>query len=83
MEYDEDKVDGAVLALLHLTTYQEGPIVRAWKGQNWDSMNRLFEREYIQDPKSKAKSVVLTEAGRKKSEELFRSFFGIESESSN
>lgn len=43
---------------------------------NWDSMDRLFEKDYIYDPKSKAKSVALTEEGAKRSEELFRKHFG-------
>ena len=35
MEYDEDKVDEMVLALLHLTTFKEGMGIRAWKGHDW------------------------------------------------
>lgn len=61
MDYDKDKVDEMVLALLHLTTYEEKYGVRAWKGQDWAAMDRLFEKGFIHDPRSKAKSVVLTE----------------------
>ena len=77
MEYDKDKVDEIALALLYLTTFQEkgyGP--RAWKGLDWDVMNRLYEKGYIGDPKSKAKSVALTEEGAKVSEALFKKHFG-------
>jgi hypothetical protein len=35
MEYDKDKVDEMVLALLYLTTYEEPYGVRAWKGHDW------------------------------------------------
>ena len=58
MEYDRDKVDEMVLALLWLTPSGDG---RAWKGHDWEAMERLHARGYISDPKSKAKSVVLTE----------------------
>lgn len=76
MDYDKNKVDEMVLALLWLTTSRVGPATRAWKGMDWDAMDRLHEKGFISDPKSKAMSVVLTEAGAKRSEELFRQHFG-------
>jgi Domain of unknown function (DUF6429) len=75
MDYDKDKVDEMVLALLRLTTYEEKYGVRAWKGQDWAAMDRLFEKGFIHDPRSKAKSVVLTEEGVKRSKELFEKHF--------
>jgi hypothetical protein len=48
---------------------------RAWKGFDWDTMNRLHEKGYISDPVSKEKSVVMTPEGCRKSEELFRRHF--------
>jgi len=64
MEYDQDKVNEMVLALLFLTTFEEGPYgARAWKGYDWGALNRLHAKGYISDPKSKAKSVVVTEEG--------------------
>jgi len=75
MEYDKDKVDEMVLALLYLTTYEERFGVRAWKGHDWTAMDRLFDKGYIHDPRSKAKSVVLTEDGVKRSRELFEQHF--------
>lgn len=76
MEYDRDKVDDTVLALLYLTTFDDDGFPRAWKSMHWDAMDRLHEKGYIADPKSKAKSVALTEKGAKRSEELFRQYFG-------
>jgi hypothetical protein len=38
-------------------------------------MDRLFEKGYIFDPKSKAKSVLLTEEGQQLSRELFERYF--------
>jgi len=75
MEYDTDKVDDMVLALLFLTTFQEHGQKRTWKGMDWDAMDRLFEKGYIYDPKRKTKSVALTDEGAKRSEEIFKKYF--------
>ncbi|PYV89342.1 MAG: hypothetical protein DMG05_13660 [Acidobacteria bacterium] len=79
MEYDKDKVDEMVLALLYLTIFSDKPVMRAWKGFDWDTLDRLFQKGYIHDPKSRAKSVVMTEEGVKRSEELFSKHFGLSS----
>jgi hypothetical protein len=57
MEIDEEKVDDMVLALLYLTTFEDEPRLRAWKGHNWDSLDRLHRKDFISDPATKAKSV--------------------------
>jgi hypothetical protein len=79
MEPKNDKIDDAVLALLHLTSFTEGNkefhVTRAWKGHDWSALGRLHEKGLIGDPVGKAKSVVLTEEGRKRAEELFRRLF--------
>ena len=75
MDYDMDKVDKAVLALLHLTRHGDHFGYRAWKGHDWAALDRLYEKGMIGDPKSKAKSVVLTEAGCVKAEAYFRELF--------
>lgn len=80
MEIDKDKIDETVLALLYLTTFEDEYSVRAWKGQDWDSLDRLHEKGMISNPKSKSKSVVLSEEGAKLSEELFRKMFEKKSE---
>ena len=77
MEYDKDKVDEVVLALLFLTIHDRG--TRAWKNIDWDAMNRLHEKGYIGNPRTKAKSVILTEKGGRLSEELFWKHFGLTS----
>ncbi len=76
MDYDRDKVDEMVLALLYLTSFNNGYGTQAWKGMDWGALDRLYEKGFIFDPKSKAKSVGLTEEGEKRSEELFRKYFG-------
>jgi len=79
MEYDRDKVDEVTLALLWLTSFKDPVGVRAWKGQDWETMDRLHSKGYISDPKSKAKSVVLREEGEKRSKELFAKYFSLKS----
>ncbi|HEY2710892.1 MAG TPA: DUF6429 family protein [Chthoniobacterales bacterium] len=72
MEYDKDKVDEMVLALLYLTLRDEN---RAWKGHDWDAMDRLHVKGLIGDLVGKAKSVWLTEEGLRRSRELFMRHF--------
>ena len=77
MEFDENKVDEATLALLWLVTEKDKYGARAWKSFDWDTMDRLHKKGLIGDPKAKAKSVVGTEEGRKRAEELFEQIFGL------
>jgi hypothetical protein len=72
MEYDQDKVDDVVLALLNLTLHDGA---RAWKGFDFEVMDRLYAKGYILDPHNKNKSVVLTQEGLKRSEDLFEKLF--------
>lgn len=69
---DNDRIDQATLALLYLGLHDRW---RAWKGFDWEAMNRLHERGYISDPVGKAKSVVFTEEGLRESEQLFNELF--------
>jgi len=77
MDYDKDKVDEATLALMFLVTSSDKWGARAWKGFDWDTLDRLFEKGYISEPKGKARSVVVTDEGLRLSEELFRKYFGL------
>jgi hypothetical protein len=72
MEIDTEKVDEAVLALLYLTLHDGA---RAWKGFDWDTLNRLHAKGLISDPVGKAKSVVLTDEGLRAAEQGFRKLF--------
>lgn len=76
MEYNKDKVDDLVLALLHLTSFRDHEVVRAWKGHDWDALDRLCDKGFISDPKSKSKSVVLSDVGVRRAQELFQMFCG-------
>jgi hypothetical protein len=76
MEHDNDKIDDAVLALLSLTMFKDGPwATRAWKSHDWATMDRLHAKGFIDDPKGKAKSVVMTAEGIERSRELFDRLF--------
>lgn len=62
---DDDNLDweglaDAALALMALTLHDHG---RAWKQYPWDVTDLLYEKGMIDNPRNKAKSVVLTEAG--------------------
>ncbi|MBY3171433.1 DUF6429 family protein [Rhizobium laguerreae] len=72
MEIDEEKIDDAVLALMWLTLHDGD---RAWKGFDWDVMDRLHQKGLIANPAGKAKSVVLSDEGLRRSEQLFRALF--------
>ncbi len=72
MDIDTKKIDETVLALLHLTLHDG---TRAWKGFDWDTMNRLHQHGFISDPVGQAKSVVLTDEGLRESERLFKELF--------
>jgi hypothetical protein len=76
MEYDKDKVDELTLALLYLVMHGKEGDERAWKGFDWETMNRLHEKGYISEPRSKAKSVMMTTEGAKQAVELFSKHFG-------
>lgn len=79
MKPNPDKIGDAVLALLHLTSFTEGrgelAATRAWKGHDWAALDRLHRKGLISDPRNKNKSVVFTDAGRRRAEGLFHQWF--------
>jgi len=77
MDYDKAKVDDAVLALMYLVLHEGAGGTRAWKGFDWDSLARLHDKGLIESPRGKAKSVLLTDAGLKACEALFKRQFAV------
>jgi hypothetical protein len=75
LRIDTDLIDEAVLALMFLTLHGDKWEVRAWKGFDWDALGRLFTKDLIFDPVGKAKSVVLTDEGLRRSKEAFYRLF--------
>ena len=76
MDYNKQKVDDMILALLHLTTFTDKSVSRAWKSHDWDALSRLHDAGLIGDPRNKNKSVVFTAEGLERSAHLFRKYFG-------
>lgn len=75
--YDERRVEDTVLALMHLNAHKGKFGWRAWKSFPWEATDGLYERGLISDPKSKAKSVVLTDEGARLAEQLFMEMFAV------
>ncbi len=73
MDIDTDKLDAAALAILSLTLHDES---RVWKGIDWDITDRLFKKGLIENPASKAKSLVLTEQGLELAKRALKEQFG-------
>lgn len=76
MEYDHDKVDDMVLALLYLTSSRDQFGTRAWKGLNAEALDRLHQKGLVGDPREKSPTIALTEQGAERSRELFLEHFG-------
>lgn len=76
-EIDTDRIDEAVLGLMFLTLHKDRKWEpwRAWKSFDWGAMGRLHEKDLIFDPVGKAKSVVLTEEGYRRSQEAYYRLF--------
>ncbi|MGO9545685.1 MAG: DUF6429 family protein [Rhodomicrobium sp.] len=73
MDFDTDKIGDAVLALLLLGRHAEW---RAWKGFDWDAMDRLHQKGFIGNPASKNKSAEFSRVGLERAEALFAKLFG-------
>ena len=73
MEMDNDKLDAAALAILSLTLHDGR---RVWKSVDWAITDRLYEKGLIENPASRAKSLVLTDEGIAEAEALLVDMFG-------
>jgi len=60
MEYDDKLIEDAVLALLATYSSYTG---NAWKGFDFEIMNRLHEHGFISDPVNKIKSIWVIDEG--------------------
>jgi uncharacterized protein DUF6429 len=77
MDVDAEKLEQAVLALLHLNKFDEKSGKRAWKALPWSVMDQLHRKGYISDPATKNKSVWLSDEGARLSGELFEKLFAV------
>lgn len=73
MNYDQTRIEDTVLALLATFSFDGG---RAWKGFDFDVMDRLHAQGLIDDPKSKSKSVWLSPEGLKRGRMSAERLFG-------
>lgn len=74
MNYDDRLIEDAVLALLAAYSSDNG---NAWKGFDFEIMNRLHEHGFITNPVNRNKSVWLTEEGLVRGREVADRLFGI------
>jgi hypothetical protein len=77
MQYDQEKVDAMILALLYLTSSTDQFGTRAWKGLNSEVLDRLYRQGYISDPQSKSPTLLLSPEGAARSQKLFWETFGL------
>jgi hypothetical protein len=62
---DVEKLAEVALALLSLSSFTDHGTPRAWKGLDWDVLDLLHQRGWIENPKGRARSVVFTDLGRR------------------
>jgi hypothetical protein len=74
MEYDDKLIEDAVLALLVAYSSDTG---NAWKGFDFEIMNRLHEHGFISDPVNRNKSIWLTEEGLARGRQVADRLFGM------
>lgn len=74
MEYDDKLIEDAVLALLAAFSTNKG---NAWKGFDFEIMNRLHEHGFISDPLNKNKSIWLTAEGLERGRQIADQLFGV------
>ena len=69
---DAEKLAEAALAILSLTLHSGS----VWKALDWDLMNFLHQKGWIEDPISKKKSVMLTAEGERLARSFLEKHFG-------
>lgn len=75
-ELDWEKIDEVALALLWLGRWADHEVTRVWKGLAWEITDHLHEKGWIDNPRSKNKSVIMTAEGVEKAQEMLRKHFG-------
>ena len=74
---DKEKLAEVALAILWLGAHDDRGMTRVWKQMDWDLTDLLYEKGWITDPKTKAKSVLLTDDGEKLADTFLRQHFSI------
>ena len=71
-----EKLTEVALAILWLSAYTDSGATRAWKALDWELTDLLFTKGWIGNPRSKAKSVPITEEGARLAESFLDRHFG-------
>lgn len=69
---DPDRIAEAALALLSLTLHDG----RVWKSLDWPLMDDLHKRGWISDPRTKARSVMISEEAAGLAQDFLVKHFG-------
>jgi hypothetical protein len=72
MNYDRDKIEESILALLGVFEFDNG---RVWKRYDFAVMDALHAKGLITDPRSRNESVFLTEDGIARAKALASRYF--------
>ena len=72
MKLNSQKVEETVLAVLWLTLHDG---CRVWRTVDFDALDRLHHRGLISDPKTRSRSVVLTDEGLAEAARLAEKLF--------
>lgn len=75
MDYDRNKVDEVILALMYLTTSENARGVRALRAFAHEHLARLEDKALINGANTSSKSVTLTTLGEELSIRYFRKHF--------
>ncbi len=68
-----DLLQTLTLAMIRLTAWEEkgfnGPVLRAWKGCDWGTIDQLVEEDFIHT-EHRWKSIYLTDKGEARADEI-------------
>ncbi|TFE01338.1 DUF6429 family protein [Jeotgalibacillus sp. R-1-5s-1] len=78
MERNFEEIKELTLLLLYLTAFHDHDFPdfkRSWKGYDFGAMNKLADEKLIRDNlKSKSRSIVFTDEGEKRAQELIQKY---------
>ncbi|KTC13351.1 transposase [Pseudomonas marginalis ICMP 9505] len=77
-KHHEKLIEDAVLALLVTFSFDHG---HAWKGFDFEAMNRLHEQGFISNPVNRNKSIWLSEEGIERGRQIADRLFGVRGKS--
>lgn len=75
-QLDWEKLVECALGILWLNAHGDTYETRVWKSMPWEVTDVLHEKGWISNPRSKAKSVRLTEEGEELAQEFLEKHFG-------